>query len=98
LQRKRITGDIKPNKYTPGQKRVIDTKGRSQVRWWVDRKPDITIPELCTKYLNRFKVKVSPSMMCRALKQMNLRRKKKSTYAAERERADVKKRGKYSEN
>ena len=51
---------------------------------------------LCEKYFKRRKITVSTSMMCRALKKMNLRRKKKSLYAAEQERKDVKKKEKVS--
>ena len=91
LKRKRETGDVKPIVGKPAKKAIIDTKGRSVIRWWVERKPDIILYELCEKYQKRFKVKVSLSMMCRALQQMNLRRKKKSTYALEQEREDIKK-------
>ena len=91
LKRKRETGDIKPIEYKPGKKTIIDEKGRPVIRRWVERKPDIILSELCEKYQKRFNVKVSLSMMDRALKQMNFRRKKKSTYALERNREDVKK-------
>ena len=91
MKRKRETGDIKPKKYKPGKKTIIDEKGRPLIRRWVERKPDIILSELCEKYQKRFNVKVSTSMMDRALKFMNLRRKKKSTYALERDREDVKK-------
>jgi transposase len=91
LKRKRKTGDVLPTKYVPGPKTTITTKGLAYIRWVVEHKPDIILAEICKKYLSRFKKKVSPSMICRALKKMGLRRKKKSIYAVEQERDDVKK-------
>lgn len=94
LKRKRETGDVLPTEYTPGPPTTITTKGLAYIRWTVERKPDIILADICKKYLGRFKKNVSPSMVCRALKKIGLKRKKKSIYAAEQARDDVKKNGK----
>lgn len=83
-----------PTEYTPGPPTTITTKGLAYIRWIVESKPDIILVDICKKYIGRFKKTVSPSMVCRALKKMELRRKKKSIYAAEQERDDIKKNGK----
>ena len=56
--------------------------------------PDKTLAEYCELYEEKTNIKVSVPVMCRALKQLNLRRKKKSFYAAEQDRHDVKKKEK----
>jgi len=84
-------GSVSPKKATGGQEPRIDAKGLAFIRKCVEKKPDITLAALCEKYFKRRKTKVSISMMCRALKKLNLRRKKKSLYAAEQDRKDVKK-------
>ena len=91
LKRKRETGDVLPTKYTPGPKNKISLKGLVYIRALVERKSDILLIEICRKYLSRFKKEISEPTVCRALKKMNFNRKKKSLYAAEQERDDVKK-------
>lgn len=49
------------------------------------------LKELCQSYEKRYRRKESISMMYRALAILNLRRKKKSLYAQEQEREDIKK-------
>ena len=94
LRLDKLNGNVNPKKATGGQKSHIDTKGLAFILKCVEKKPDIMLAALCEKYFKRRKIKVSTSMMCRALKKMNLRRKKKSLYASEQERKDVKKKGK----
>ena len=82
-----------PKAKTPsgGRPARIDHKGMTIIRSYVECKPDITLNELSSKYYKKRKIKVSTSIICRTLKKMNLLRKKKSLYAAEQERDDVKK-------
>ena len=96
LRLEQLNGNVNPKKATGGQPAHIDTKGLAFIRKCVEKKPDIMLADLCDKYFKRRKIKVSTSMMCRALKKMNLRRKKKSLYAAEQDRKDVKKKKKVS--
>ena len=96
LRLDKLNGNVNPKKATGGQQAHIDTKGLAFIRKCVEKNPDIMLAVLCEKYFKRRKIKVSTSMMCRALKKMNLRRKKKSLYASEQERKDVKKKEKVS--
>jgi arginine repressor len=60
----------------------------------IENKPDILIADIRELYSKRYKVDVSQSMVSRAIKKLKFRRKKKSEYALEQERDDVKKNGK----
>lgn len=92
LSLKRTTGDIKPKEHIHrGPLPIINDKGLSFIKRLVDRKPDILISELRELYANKFKVKVAVGTMFNALAKLNLRRKKKSEYASEQEREDIKK-------
>ena len=51
----------------------------------VARQPDITLNELCDRIAKVSGVESSPSMMCRELQRLNLRRKKKSLHDSERD-------------
>jgi transposase len=77
--------------YQRGPHQVIDKEGLQTVMELVQQFPDATLAELCASYRKCHRKKVSQSMMHRALKKLNLRRKKKSLYAKEQEREEVKK-------
>lgn len=85
------TGSLAPKEYKRGPHPVIAEKGFQSIKEWVERSPDIMLSELCALYKKHYKKKVSLSMMHRALAELDLRRKKKSLYAQEQEREDVKK-------
>lgn len=92
LQLEKKRGDLAPNvNYQRGPRQVIDEKGLQTIAVLLHQSPDATLAELCTDYHRHHRKKVSPSMMHCALKKLNLRRKKKSLYAKEQEREDVKK-------
>lgn len=91
ISQKKRTGRLEPKPATGGSKPVISGKKLDFVCKEVAGKPDLTLQELCDKFYKKFKVKVNDSMMCRALQSVNYNRKKKSYYAAEQERDDVKK-------
>jgi len=82
---------LAPVDYKRGRQRIISGKRLSKIALWVKEKPDIPIKTLCKKYHSYCKQNVSRSMMCRALSELNLNRKKKSIYAQEQLRPDVKK-------
>jgi transposase len=89
---KREHGDIKPKEWIyRGRKPIIDDAGLSFIKRLVENKADILISEIRESYKKRFKVKVAQSMVSRALEKLNLNRKKKSHYAQEQAREDVKK-------
>ena len=87
------TGELKPKEYEyRGRKPVIEERGSAFIKRLIENKPDILIIEIQKAYKNKFRVEVAQSMVSRALNKLNLRRKKKSHYAQEQEREDVKKR------
>lgn len=89
---KRTTGDVKPKEHCHrGPLPVIDEKGLLFIKKLVEKKPDILISEIRELYAKKFKVNILQSMVSNAFKKLNLRRKKKSHYAIEQEREDVKK-------
>jgi len=95
LTLKNETGNVEPKKHIyRGKKPIIGEKGSLFVKGLVEKKPDILIAEIQASYKKKFKVVVAQSMVSRALKKLDLRRKKKSKYAQEQEREDVKKNGK----
>jgi len=92
LALKKETGNLEPKEYIYcGRKPVIGEKGSLFVKKLIEKKPDILISEIRTSYKNKFNIEVAQSMVSRALEKLNLRRKKKSIYAHEQEREDVKK-------
>jgi len=90
LRREEIN-ELSPKSYKRGQNPIISGSKLEQIRLWVDEKPDIQIKKLCSKFKTRYKKSVSHSMMYRALHELNLTRKKKSHFALEQLRDDVKK-------
>lgn len=89
---KKETGDVQPKKHIHrGQLPIIDDKGLSYIKRTIENKPDILISEIQELYAKKFIVEVAQSMVSRALKRLNFRRKKKSEYAIEQDRDDVKK-------
>lgn len=92
---KKETGSVEPKEHIyHGRQPIIGEKGLLFVKKLIEDKPDILIFEIRLLYKKKFKVEVAQSMVSRALKKLNLRRKKKSIYAHEQEREDVKKKGK----
>jgi transposase len=91
ISQKKKTGSLEPKPATGGSKPIISGKKLDFVSNEVSKKPDLTLQELCDKFYKKFKIKVNDSMMCRALQSINYNRKKKSYFAAEQEREDVKK-------
>jgi len=95
---KKITGDVKQKEHiNRGPLPIINDKGLSFIKRLVEKKPDIIISELRELYNNKFQVEVAVGTMSNALSKLNLRRKKKSEYALEQERVDVKKNEKSGE-
>jgi len=89
---KKATDDVIPKVHAHrGPRSVIDEKGILFIKKLVDNKPDILISEIQELYLKKFKIEIWQSMVSKVFKKLNLRRKKKSEYATEQEREDVKK-------
>ena len=89
---KKETGDVQPKDHIRrGQLPVIGDKGLLFIKRTIENKPDILISDIQVSYAKKFKIKVAQSMVSRAIKKLNFRRKKKSEYAIEQDRDDVKK-------
>lgn len=89
---KKETGNVQPKKHIHrGQLPVIGGKGLLFIKRIIENKPDILISDIQELYAKKFKIEVSQSMVSRALNKLNFRRKKKSAYALEQDRDDVKK-------
>ncbi len=86
-------GDVAPKSY-PGRLPTLDEEDLEWVKRQVAAKPDIELKELCVLLSQQSGKTVSVPTMCRACQQLDLRRKKKSYYAAEQDRDEVKKSGK----
>lgn len=95
LYLKKTTGDVKPKEHIHrGPLPIIDDQGLAYIKQLVEKNPDIIISELRKLYAKKFKIKIAVGTMSNALAKLNLRRKKKSVYASEQEREDIKKNGK----
>jgi transposase len=82
----RDTGSCAALPRRPGPKRTLQA-AESFIRAEVKKRPDATLPELCERVKEVEGLEVSPSMMCRELKILNLPRKKsRSTTANARRR------------
>lgn len=94
LKLDREKGDLSPIKGNQGRPGKIDEIGYGEIQKIIKNRPTITLRELSIAYYKKRKVKAGSSILSRACTKLNLRRKKLSQYAAERERDDVKKNGK----
>ena len=87
----RETGSVEMSPNQAGRPSSIDESGYTIIKRYVLDKPDATLAEIKQHYQTKKKISLSLSMVCRSLQLLNLRRKKKSLYAAEQEREDIKK-------
>ena len=60
-------GNPAAKKPSGGRPQTIDIIGMSIIRKYIERKPDITLDEISRKYYKKHKVKVSISIISRAL-------------------------------
>ncbi len=83
-RRWRTTGSAAALPHRGGRPRTLAGETR-RIRAEVKRQPDATLAELCERVEQAGGRASSPSMMCRELKRLKLRRKKKMLYASQRE-------------
>lgn len=86
-------GDLSSKKGDKGRPSKIDEVGYDTIKKIIQNKPTTTLGELSELYYKERKVKAGKSVLSRVCLKLNLRRKKLSRYAAERDRDDVKKNG-----
>lgn len=95
LRRYRITGETKVKPNEAGRPRRIDAAGEKKIANYIKQKPDATLIDISEFYQGESGQLLAQSIICRVLQKLNLNRKKKSHYAQEQERDDVKKKGKH---
>ena len=76
LKQKQTTGHVQSQKQGGSLKSVLHSYAAQLVEM-VEKSPDGTLSEYCEYWLQNHNQSVSPSMMCRELKKLNLTRKKK---------------------
>ena len=92
LKQYRETGLLttKTDKIT-GRPSLVDDEGLETIEKLIKANPSITLADLSKEYFKKHHSVAGRSVLSRACQKLNLRRKKLSTYAQERERDDVKK-------
>jgi transposase len=89
IDRFRLTGSVAPLSHGGGQPALISDATVGIIRTLVEEQPDSTLPELQADYQACTDQQVSPATISRALRRLNLTRKKKTLRATERSRHDV---------
>lgn len=92
IKRYRESGQIQPKAYQRGVKPKVRGAGEEAVQKWVQEAPNLTLNALCQRYQATFDQKVSKSAMDRALKRLNLTRKKKTFQDPQRQSERVQRR------
>ena len=76
-KRYREAGTLAPKAHGGGQKRTVDEAGARCMQQVLAEEPDLTLNELCQRYLDKFAQGVSKSAMDRALRRLGSTRKKR---------------------
>ena len=85
------TGSIAPIEYMRGRKPSVNEKQMLRIKELILQKPDASLSELCQRYNQARNKKIGTSIMFRVVCKLGFRRKKKSLYAEQQDREDVKK-------
>lgn len=91
LTRKKSGDSLIPQKGNRGRPGKINAMELEELRQIVEAKPSITLAELSALYLKKRQISIGSSVLSRALIKLNLRYKKLSIKAIEREAEEVKK-------
>ena len=91
LSRKRKGEDLGTRTKNSGRKNKINDTGLETIKELIKNNPSITLGELSEMYFKKHKVSVGNSILSRALKKLNLRYKKLSVQAVEKESDLIKK-------
>jgi len=86
----RATGDVLPKSGKRGRKSGINSQGEESILSWIKERSELTLAELCNRYKARYKKTISRAAMSRVCQKLSLNRKKKSLYASEQLRPDIK--------
>jgi transposase len=85
-QRYREAGTLAPKPHGGGHGPLVDEAGGEFIRGVLAEASDLTLNELCERYEGRFACKVSKSSMDRALRRLDLTRKKRLSTTPNRRR------------
>ena len=85
-QRYREAGTLVPKPHGGGQGPLVDEAGGEFIRTVLAEASDLTLNELCERYEGRFAGKVSKSSRDRALRRLDLTRKKRPSTTPNRRR------------
>lgn len=77
LRLRRSGETLMPKQPGGGPEPILTDQMRAFVRESLERENDLSLPELCERVREQFGVTVSPPVMCRTVKAMDLRRKKR---------------------
>ena len=94
LSLSRDNKDLIPGK-SSGRPGKITEAEYPKIKKMVQKNPDKTLIEYCEIVFLETGISVGTSIMDRTFKKLNIRRKKKSYYASEQERPDVKKKRRF---
>jgi len=97
-RRYKETGSVEVYIYNAGRHELIDDKGKATLKKIIASSPDLTLRELQEKYESIHKIKPVLTVFHNTLKKMKLTYKKKSKFAQQQLREDVKKKEKNSLN
>jgi len=73
----RQSGELEPHRKTPGRHPAIDPAARQQLVHWLEEQSDLTLAELAERLQSRCAIRVSLTAVCRLLRRLGLRRKKR---------------------
>lgn len=90
-QRYRETGEVKLYLHNVGRHELIDEAGKKTLESLLLSQPDLTLSEIQEAYYKRHKIKPVLAVFHRVLKNLNYSYKKKSHYAQQQLREDIKK-------
>jgi transposase len=93
-QRYRNTGEIKLYLHNAGRHELINDEGKDALIKILESHPDLTLKEIQEKFSALYGISPVIAVFHRVLKNLNFRHKKKSSYASQRDREDVKKKEK----
>lgn len=90
-RRYKETGSVSAIPGEKGRPRLISKEKIFEIKNIIEKTPDTTLQEICDKYNKKNKTNISIFVMHGVVKKLGFRRKKKSHYALEQERPDIKK-------
>jgi transposase len=94
LKRHRDGDSLAPITDGKGRPRLLDDKSMSFIKAEVKKNTSITLAELSDKLYRARKVVAGNAVLCRALQELNLRHKKLTIHASEKQSDEVKKKHK----